>query len=184
MRLGIIGAGVAGLAAARALRQTRPDIDVIVYEKSRGVGGRAATRRVAGYSFDHGAQYLKSPTSDLTHLVTETFATTSPVDIIHPVWVFDGAGSVTEGDPLQNAEAKWTWPQGITALSKALGEGIDIVFGARVGQLKQSGAGFTLIDTDGNPLSAVDAVLLTAPSPQIAEIIAASDLASDLSTLR
>ncbi|MBC8074885.1 MAG: FAD-dependent oxidoreductase, partial [Chloroflexales bacterium] len=36
MRLAIIGAGVAGLAAARALRANRPDIAVTLFEKSRG----------------------------------------------------------------------------------------------------------------------------------------------------
>ena len=61
MKLAIIGAGVAGLAAARALRQRRPDLAITIYEKSRGLGGRVATGRRDGYIFDHGAQNMRGP---------------------------------------------------------------------------------------------------------------------------
>ncbi|PMP81742.1 MAG: FAD-dependent oxidoreductase, partial [Roseiflexus castenholzii] len=44
MHLAIIGAGMAGLSAARELRQRHPDLSITIYEKSRGVGGRVATR--------------------------------------------------------------------------------------------------------------------------------------------
>ena len=52
----VIGAGVAGLAAARALQ--RAGREVAVLEKSRGLGGRAATRTVHGNRVDHGAQFF------------------------------------------------------------------------------------------------------------------------------
>jgi protoporphyrinogen oxidase len=35
MQLAIIGAGVAGLAAARALRRRRPNLSITIYEQSR-----------------------------------------------------------------------------------------------------------------------------------------------------
>ena len=54
-RVGIIGAGMAGLAAARSLSKST---NVTVFEKERGVGGRMATRRVDNSSFDYGAQYF------------------------------------------------------------------------------------------------------------------------------
>ncbi len=50
----IIGAGLSGLLAAQAL--VRTGCRVVVLEKSRGVGGRMATRRFAGAVFDHGVQ--------------------------------------------------------------------------------------------------------------------------------
>lgn len=39
----VVGAGMAGAGVAHSLREA--DADVTVLEKSRGVGGRAATRR-------------------------------------------------------------------------------------------------------------------------------------------
>jgi predicted NAD/FAD-dependent oxidoreductase len=52
----VIGAGIAGLTAARELRAAGRQ--VLVLEKSRGLGGRAATRRWDGSPVDHGAQFF------------------------------------------------------------------------------------------------------------------------------
>lgn len=53
-RVAIIGAGMGGLVAARTLQDQ--GFDVTVFEKSRGVGGRLATRRTdLAVTFDHGA---------------------------------------------------------------------------------------------------------------------------------
>ncbi|NIR36133.1 MAG: FAD-dependent oxidoreductase, partial [Actinobacteria bacterium] len=49
----VIGAGMAGLTAARLL--TDRGADVLVVDKGRAVGGRMATRRVGDAAFDHGA---------------------------------------------------------------------------------------------------------------------------------
>ncbi len=54
-RIAVIGAGMAGLACAGALH--RAGHAVTLFDKSRRVGGRLATRRVDGLTFDHGAQY-------------------------------------------------------------------------------------------------------------------------------
>ena len=59
-RVAVIGAGLGGLACARAL--VRAGLEVVVFDKSRGVGGRCSTRRAVAetgsLSFDHGAQYF------------------------------------------------------------------------------------------------------------------------------
>lgn len=52
----IIGAGLSGLSCARAL--SAAGIPVTIFEKSRSLGGRCATRRWEGHVVDHGAQYF------------------------------------------------------------------------------------------------------------------------------
>ena len=53
----IIGAGVAGITCANLLKNN--DFDPIVIEKSKGVGGRLATRITdSGLGFDHGVQFF------------------------------------------------------------------------------------------------------------------------------
>jgi renalase len=54
-RIAIIGAGLAGLTLARRLDSKA---QITLFEKSRGVSGRLATRRLGEFEFDHGAQYF------------------------------------------------------------------------------------------------------------------------------
>lgn len=57
-KVGIIGAGMAGLACANRL--AKAGFDLVVLEKSRAIGGRMSTRRVGDeLTFDHGAQYVR-----------------------------------------------------------------------------------------------------------------------------
>src|SRR5512146_1128134 len=54
VRVAVVGAGIAGLACAQEL--ARADAKVTVFERSRGLGGRLATRRQGAVAVDHGAQ--------------------------------------------------------------------------------------------------------------------------------
>ena len=54
--IAIVGAGIAGLAAARRLRAA--GLTCTLFDKSPGLGGRMATRREGYLRFDHGAQYF------------------------------------------------------------------------------------------------------------------------------
>ena len=58
----IIGAGIAGLAAGRMAQQA--GLKVIMIDKGRRVGGRVSTRRIDGFVFNHGAQFVTSKSSD------------------------------------------------------------------------------------------------------------------------
>jgi renalase len=200
MKLAIIGAGVAGLAAGRALRQRRPDLAITIYEKSRGLGGRAATRRRNGCTFDHGAQYMKAPTPELERLLTAELPADDLIDIGRPVWTFDGTGAIAEGDPAQNSDPKWTYRDGLSRLGQLLGAGLDIQRATRISRIgrrtKDEGrttdlgadpsssvvrpwSHYELFDIEQQKIGAADLVLLTPPAPQTADILAASDLNAD-----
>ena len=69
--IGIVGAGAGAAAATYRLDDLLPEATVTVLEKSRGVCGRAATRRRGGVRYDYGANYLKSDDDRVTELVTE-----------------------------------------------------------------------------------------------------------------
>lgn len=63
----MIGAGLAGIACARALRAS--GAAVTVFDKGRVPGGRLATRHAGGTSFDHGAPYLSGASFPLPGLL-------------------------------------------------------------------------------------------------------------------
>ena len=66
----VVGAGVAGLACAREL--SRRGVPVRVLERARGVGGRCATRRVAGdQPVDHGVPFLHAASGEFRQAFDE-----------------------------------------------------------------------------------------------------------------
>jgi len=167
----IVGAGAAGAGAADALRGAGADVDVTVLEKSRGVCGRAATRRRNGCRYDHGANYVKDPDERTTELVRD-LGTDGLVDVAAPVWTFDADGRVEPGDGRD--EHKWTWTAGITQLAKRLFARTDaeVRTGFRVASLDRTAAGWTLASTEGESVGPFDATLLTPPAPQTAALLA------------
>lgn len=168
----IVGAGIAAAGAADALRDS--DIDVTVLEKSRGVGGRAATRRKHGCRYDHGANYVKDSDSRTEGLIRE-LGRDGLVDIPDPVWTFDADGDITPGD--ERDDHKWTWEAGITQFAKRLFARSDATVhkGTRVESIARTESGeWTLTDTEAGEWGPFDSVLLTPPAPQTADLLAAT----------
>src|SRR6266581_2895913 len=98
--IAIMGAGIAGLAAAHTLQDAGHT--VTLFEQSHEVGGRATTRQRNGFTYDHGAQYIKGGSPTSTAFITQRFYVNDLIDIRKPVWIFDQQGHIQEGDPIQN----------------------------------------------------------------------------------
>jgi monoamine oxidase len=58
--IAVIGAGAAGIGAARRLREMAPDLSLLVLEARGRVGGRVHTIAPAGFALDRGAEWLHS----------------------------------------------------------------------------------------------------------------------------
>jgi predicted NAD/FAD-dependent oxidoreductase len=180
MAIAIIGAGAAGLIAAYALNAVDT---VTVFEKSRGVGGRAATRwhdipNVGRAYLDHGAQYLRDESPVMADFLHDLLPTADLVNIEKPVWTIDAAGAIHEGGHDQNQAGKWTYRQGLATFGKLIVEAGDLTVrgNTRVGSIAQDGLGFRLRDDAGTDLGAYDHVLITIPSGQAADLIDSADL--------
>ncbi|WP_430639032.1 NAD(P)/FAD-dependent oxidoreductase [Haloferax volcanii] len=166
----IVGAGAAGAGAAYALREANANVTIL--EKSRGVCGRAATRRRHGCRYDHGANYVKDYDRRTERLV-RGLGTEGLVDIEEPVWTFDGDGVVSEGD--DRDQHKWTWTEGITQLAKRLLAETDATVEretrvAAIDHNPDSGY-WSVVDEAGTRHGPFDSVLLTPPAPQTAGIL-------------
>ncbi|MEM9201954.1 MAG: FAD-dependent oxidoreductase [Actinomycetota bacterium] len=150
MRVLIIGAGVAGLSAARRLLELGLRVDDIrIVDKGRGLGGRMASRRIetpAGTArFDHGAQFFTTRSEPFTATVSAALEDGAVVE-----WT-RGFGPAADGYP------RWRGRDGMTSLCKwmAADAGFEPELGHRILDL-------------GDELAAhrVDAVIHTAPVPQ------------------
>lgn len=159
MRIAVIGAGLSGLAAAR--RVIAQGQTAVVFEKSRGLGGRLATRRTdEGMPIDHGAPALDAPEG--THLAA--IATQlCPTAVRYPSNAAPAAYDAIRS-PL-------VFVEGITQLAKQLAEGLEIHRGIRITTLRTVPDGFELGDEQGNSHGQFAGVIVSAPAPQAADLL-------------
>ena len=159
MRVAIIGAGLAGLIAARdlALSGHTP----VIFEKSRGVGGRIASRRAEGTVLDHGmpAVFSDGPVRRLALGLGEV-----PREVTLPTGAGDGRRT-NDAPPL-------AWPDGLTRLPKQLAEGHEVRLSVRIARMACHSGGVELGDEQGNGHGHFERVIVTAPAPQAAELLA------------
>lgn len=103
----VVGAGLSGLNTASKIQQGSLG-SVLILEKSRGVGGRMATRRTLETRFDHGAQFyrLKPDISQLHQKWLE--------EKISHHWFNSEVGD------------HWCTLSGMTSLAKALSANLEI----------------------------------------------------------
>jgi len=172
----IVGAGLAGVGIAYRLREE--PVDVTILEKSRGVGGRAATRRRNGCHYDHGTNYIKD-SNGRTNALVRDLGEDGLVDIDEPVWTFDAGGEVSPGD--RQETHKWTWAEGITQFAKRVLNKTDATVHktTRVDGLHRDADGWTLSDTDGDDHGPFEQVVLTPPAPQTADLLASTTIDGD-----
>ena len=163
--IAIIGAGLAGLSAARSLAAR--GIPVRLFDKGRAPGGRLATRRAEHegrrLQFDHGAQYLRAEGEGFAAALAE-------------------AGAAPWPDP-----ARRVGTPGMSALPRALLGTLPLAASRHVGEIlgspgawrlrhwdaKEARPGAPLPETPPQEDGPFSAVLVTVPAPQAAELVPA-----------
>jgi oxygen-dependent protoporphyrinogen oxidase len=70
-RVVVVGAGIAGLAAAAAVRRTAPAVEVVVLEAAGRVGGKLRVAEVAGVRLDVGAESMLNRRPEAVALTRE-----------------------------------------------------------------------------------------------------------------
>ncbi len=157
MTIGIIGAGICGLMAARELK--RNGHDVWLLEKSRRVGGRMATQRVESENqnavFDHGAQFFTSRNTEFSGLIDEMRQ-----GQIAREWY--------RGYPSDEIKKDENYPRfcgtkGMTDVPKFLANALPIHLNETVQRITYHGAQWSV---EANETYHADALILTPPVPQ------------------
>lgn len=157
----VVGAGVAGLLAARDLAHA--GAAVIVVDKGRGVGGRMATRRIGDAVFDHGAQFLTARTTAFQSEVA-AWVTAGPAT----PWfsgVLGADGVIEPDDPLRHRGVP-----AMTGIAKHLAVGLDVRVSVRVESVRLTDRRWRVEIADGEDIGA-DAIVLTAPAPQTLSLL-------------
>ena len=172
-RVAVIGAGLSGLLCARTLHDQ--GVDVRLFDKGRGPGGRLATRRAEGFAFDHGAQFFTVRDPRLGRLV-ESWRAQGLVAEWRPrlveIALEESGRRVT---PLQLEHPRWVAVPGMSALARHLADGLDLRAPVRVTRLERAGAQWRLWDEDADSpaldLGLFDRVALALPPAQAAALL-------------
>lgn len=161
MRVAVVGAGLSGLGCARRLAAAGHA--VTVFEKSRGLGGRIASRRVDGTIVDHGAPALDVPAGTGLAALVDDLLGAEAVRIAPVV-----RGTAPPDAPMERPVGV---ADGLTRLAKRMAADLDVVRGVRVAALRGVGDGYELGDEQGNGHGRYDAVVVSAPAPQAADLL-------------
>jgi renalase len=164
MRIAVVGAGLSGLVAARALAERH---HVTVFDKGRSVGGRLATRRIGDGMIDHGAQFFTVRGAELQSQVDN--------------WLDRGIARIwNHGFPgREDGFPRYIGTKGMNSLAKDIAVGLDyrtnhFVFAVRESADRSEGHWEVVID-DGS-VQKTDAVILTCPGRQSWALLAPADL--------
>jgi predicted NAD/FAD-dependent oxidoreductase len=163
----VIGAGIAGLSAAHRLRER--GYDARVFEKSRGLGGRCATRRSDGLSFDHGAQYFTVRERAFAAAVA------SPLEEGYVArWEPRVVRIRADGAREPGKESvRYVGVPGMSALGRALAGSVEVARDTRIVRVRRRRRKtWELESLDHKCFGDFDAVLVTCPAPQAAELVA------------
>lgn len=165
--IAVIGAGMAGLVCAQQLSQA--GYSVVVVEKSRGVGGRVATRRLQGTVADHGTCYLK-PKGELLGQFVELLEKRQILE----VWT-DTVEKFNSDSGLRTQDSGLCYvaPGGMSAIAKFLAQGLNILLNQRAIAIHPTPENtWRLTLESSNAEIIAKAVVVAIPAPQALALLA------------
>jgi hypothetical protein len=181
-KVAVVGAGIAGAACAASLQQA--GLYVTLFDKSRSVGGRLATRRAAWtggdgvaqqVEFDHGAQFIEARQPRFGAMLARAAAAGAVAPWrprVHARWP---AAAVRDG---------WVPTPGMPALVRHLARDVPQQTEQAVQRLHRTRRGWQLVLAGGVSTGPYDQVVLALPPAQAAVLLAghhdrwANDLAA------
>jgi predicted NAD/FAD-dependent oxidoreductase len=179
-RIAIIGAGLSGLVLARRLVDVA---QVTIFEKSRGVGGRMATRYVDGYEFDHGAQFFTARTPAFREFLQPLVDDKVVANWAPKFEELDRHGTRDRRD-WGDRYPHYVGVPRMNAVGKYLAAGLDIRTSTRIVEIRQDKGKWGLVDSHGHCHDEFHWLVPTAPAPQTSALASAHPALSALCETR
>ncbi|MCP5026045.1 MAG: NAD(P)-binding protein [Actinomycetia bacterium] len=160
-QVAIVGAGLAGLTAARLLGMAGASVTVV--DRDDTVGGRLATRRIGDAVFDHGAQFFTVRSNEFRDFVSELIAADVVTEWCRGFEVLDG-------------HPRYVCRQGMHTMADWLAAAADCeVLTTTTVTAVRPGPDHWRVEHDRGVLE-VDSVIMTAPVPQTTALLDAGGL--------
>ncbi len=167
--IAIIGAGLSGLTLAH---QLSPFAHVTVFEKSRGFGGRMATRHAEHYSFDHGAQFFIAKTPAFAEFA-EQMRARGVLARWYPRFVEFEGNRVMLTRQWDDENPHYVAVPAMNRLGAVLAQGLQVRTQTLVSAVQRGADGWVLQDAQGESLGAFDWVVVAAPPASCAAVMPA-----------
>ena len=165
-RVAVIGAGLSGLVAARQLQECS---EVTVFEKSRGYGGRMATRYADDFEFDHGAQFFTARSPEFQRFL-QPLIKAGVIDCWRARFAELQRNTVTATADWSDDFPHYVGVPRMNAIGRYLADGLVVRQNTGVAQLEREARGWHLRDTDGKALGYFDWVVCAIPAAQTAAL--------------
>ncbi|WP_192035955.1 FAD-dependent oxidoreductase [Halomonas sp. YLGW01] len=169
--IAIIGAGLTGLACARVLAER--GVSSEIFDKARGPGGRLTSRRLPGAVVDLGAQYFTAREPRFAARVDAW----RQAGLVAPwptrLWRVEAKG----WQPHRDDQTRYSAVPRMSALTRALAEGLTLHVQTRITALEQQADGWWLADDQGQEHGPYARVVITVPTPQAEPLVAPHDAA-------
>ncbi|MBD3166471.1 FAD-dependent oxidoreductase [bacterium] len=164
----IVGAGITGLTAARRLQEAGHE--VVLLEKSSGVGGRMATRRDGEARFDHGVQAFRAGDRRFLGMVEEWLHAG-----VAKEWCYGFPSPGEHHDGEQGHRPYYCGVDGMNAIPKYVARELTIHLETEV-----TGLAFEeqhwMVHTAGEQTFRAERVILTCPVPQAERLLRDSSI--------
>lgn len=159
-KIGIIGTGLSGITAAFYLKDY---FQVYLFDKSRGVGGRIATRRSETCEFDHGAPFF-SATSDAFNQFLQPLMKSKHVS----PWTMKSIQLETQKIQQENV---FVGTPSMNHMMKYFKRHLNIKTHVAISKIKRENEKWHFFDDKNQHMGDFDWVISTAPAEQTKAII-------------
>jgi renalase len=164
MKVAIVGAGLTGATLARELVES--GIEVAVFDKSRGAGGQCSTRRTQDGVFDHGAPYFTVTTKPFLQQVQD-WESRGVVMAWEPKTVCSSSLGLVV---VKDTRIRYLGIPGMNELCKHQLGALDPNFSCRISKIFYDNDRWHLYTEEGEALGDFDALVLTVPPAQAAQL--------------
>lgn len=174
----VVGAGFAGLTAARRLSDGGGRVKV--FDTGRGPGGRMSTRHQDGREFDHGAQFFTVREDTFRGAVDDWLGKGLVARWGGSVVKLAG-GAVESSDP---SVPRYVGVPRMSSVCRSMSDTLTVEYGTAVARVAREGGSWELRSADGRQLGLFDRVIVTTPPAQAAPLLAqAREIAAQVSAV-
>lgn len=161
--IAIIGTGMAGLAAAHTLQAAGKPVRL--FDKSRGSGGRMASKRSDAGSLDIGAPYFTATHAEFCQAVDRWHA----------------LGYIARWPDTAEASSHWVGVPRMSALTRSLLGDLPVQFSCQIARLERTDKLWYLIDANNLRHGPFSQVIIAVPAPQATPLLAVAPTLAALS---